>query len=229
MIKKIVEYFKNSRKEEVKMKKVLYVTANPKEENKSFGLQVGRSFIEEYKKLNPQDQVTEIEVYEANVPLIDRDILSAWDKLGAGVEFIKLSQEEQKKVSRFNEFTEQFMEADKYVFVTPMWNLGIPAMMKAYLDTAVVAGKTFKYTANGPVGLLEGKKAVHIHATGGVYSTEPGKSVEHSDSYVRTIANFVGIEDVQSILVEGMAYAPEKAEEIKENAIEKAKEVVKRF
>ncbi|WP_297632342.1 FMN-dependent NADH-azoreductase [uncultured Clostridium sp.] len=211
------------------MKKVLYVTANPKAENKSFGLQVGRKFIEEYKRLNPEDEVTEIEVYDVNVPLVDRDILSAWDKLANGSEFSDLTKEESEKLTRFNEFTEQFMSADKYVFVTPMWNLGIPAMMKAYLDTGVVAGKTFKYTANGPVGLLEGKKAVHIHATGGVYSVEPGKSVEHSDSYVRTIANFIGIKDIQSILVEGMAYSPDKAEEIKDKAIEKAIDVVKTF
>ncbi|MGL5646373.1 MAG: FMN-dependent NADH-azoreductase [Clostridium sp.] len=211
------------------MKKVLYITANPKEESKSFGLQVGRKFIEEYKKENPQDKVTEIEVYDANVPLIDRDILAAWDKLANGVDFSKLTKDEQDKITRFNEFTEQFVEADKYVFVTPMWNLGLPAMMKAYLDTAVVAGKTFKYTANGPVGLLEGKKAMHIHATGGVYSVEPGKSVEHSASYLQTIMNFIGVQDNKTIFVEGMAYAPEKAEEIKDKAIEKAVNEAKNF
>lgn len=211
------------------MKKVLYVTANPKSEDKSFSLQVGRRFIEEYKTLNPQDEVVEIEVYESNIPLIDRDILTAWEVLGAGKDFSELTDDQQKKVIRFNELTEQFIEADKYVFVTPMWNLSIPAMMKAYLDTAVVAGKTFKYTENGPVGLLNNKKALHIHASGGVYSQGPAKAFEHSDSYLTTISKFIGINDVESVRVEGMAYAPEKAEEIKEKAIEKALEIVKKF
>lgn len=229
MIKKIINYIKSNKKGETNMKKVLYVTANPKAEDKSFGLQVGRRFIEEYKALNPQDQVTEIEVYEDNIPLIDRDILTAWEQLAGGTEFSALTADQQKKVARFGELTEQFVQADKYVFVTPMWNLSIPAMMKAYLDTGMIAGKTFKYTENGPVGLLEGKKAVHIQASGGVYSQGPAKSLEHSNSYVKTIMNFVGVQDVQSVFVEGMAYAPEKAEEIKENAINNALEVVKNF
>lgn len=230
MIKKILKLIKKNKKRgDIKMKKVLYVTSNPKAEEKSYGLQVGRTFIEEYKRLNPQDEVTEIEVYDIDMPLIDRDILTAWDALATGKEFSALTEAQQKKVVKFNELTDQFVEADKYVFVTPMWNLSIPAMMKAYLDTAMVAGKTFKYTENGPVGLLNGKKAVHIHASGGVYSEGPAKSVEHADTYVRTIANFIGIEDIESILVEGMAYAPDKAEEIKGNALEKALNLVKNF
>ncbi|HAX73483.1 MAG TPA: FMN-dependent NADH-azoreductase [Firmicutes bacterium] len=211
------------------MKKVLYITANPKAEEKSFSLQVGRQFIEKYKVLNPQDEVIEIEVYEHDIPLIDRDILTAWDVLGKGGEFGSLTAAQQEKVGRFNELTTQFMQADKYVFVTPMWNLSIPAMMKAYLDTAVVAGKTFKYTENGPIGLLQNKKAVHIHASGGVYSQGPGKAFEYSDSYVTTISKFIGIEDIETVFVEGMAYAPQQADEIKEKAIEKALELVKTF
>ncbi len=53
---------------------------------------------------------------------------------------------------------ETFMNADRYVFVTPMWNFSYPPVVKAYLDNVAIAGKTFKYTENGPVGLLEGKK-----------------------------------------------------------------------
>lgn len=211
------------------MKKVLYITANPKEDKKSYSLQVGRKFIDEYKKLNPNYEVTEIEVYESNIPLIDRDMLSAWDKLATGIEFSALTKAQQQKVARFNELTEQFIAADRYVFVTPMWNLGIPPMMKAYLDTANVAGKTFKYTVGGPVGLLTNKKAVHIHASGGVYSVGPASNMEHSDSYVREISKFMGINDIESILVEGMAYDPRKAEEIKEKAIEKAIKIAQNF
>ncbi|MGL4454162.1 MAG: FMN-dependent NADH-azoreductase [Sarcina sp.] len=214
---------------EQKMEKVLYIIANPKEESKSFGLQVGREFINEYKVSNKNIQVSEINLYEDNIPLIDKDILTAWDELAAGVEFDKLTDAQKTKVARFNELTDQFVEADKYVFVTPMWNLAMPPMMKAYLDIATVAGKTFKYTENGPVGLLNGKKAMHIYATGGVYSEGPAKAYDHGDSYLRAILAFIGISDVETVFVEGMAATPQNAEEIKEKAIEKAKGLAKTF
>lgn len=211
------------------MEKVLYIIANPKEESKSFGLQVGREFINEYKVNNKNSQVTEIKIYEENIPLIDKDILDAWDKLMSGTDFSELTINQKTKIARFNELTDQFMQADKYVFVTPMWNLAMPAMMKAYLDIATVAGKTFKYTQNGPIGLLEGKKAVHIHAAGGIYSQGPAKAIEHSDSYLREILNFIGIKDIETVFVEGMAYSPDKAEDIKADAIKKAIQVAKKF
>lgn len=229
MIKNILKNFKKNSEEDKSMKKVLYITSNPKEESKSFSLQVGRNFLNEYKRLNPNDQITEIEVYDASIPLIDRDMLNAWEKLTNGVDFNKLSKVEQEKLSKFNEFTDQFVEADKYIFVTPMWNLGLPAMLKAYLDTIVIAGKTFKYTPEGPVGLLENKKAMHIHASGGVYTSGPAADFEHTDSYLKSIINFIGVTDVESVIIECMAATPDKADEIKENANKKALKLAKKF
>ncbi|WP_300349154.1 FMN-dependent NADH-azoreductase [Clostridium sp.] len=211
------------------MKKVLYITSNPKEESKSFSLQVGRNFLNEYKRLNPNDQIKEIEVYDENIPLIDREMLKIWDKIANGVDFNNLSKEEQEKLNKFSEFTQQFIEADKYIFVTPMWNLGLPAMLKAYLDTIVVAGKTFKYTPEGPVGLLENKKAIHIHASGGVYTVRPASNFAHADSYLKSILSFIGVKDFESIIIEGLAATPDKADEIKENANKKALELAKKF
>ncbi len=91
-------------------------------------------------------------------------------KFAAGEGFEALTEAQQQKVAAMNTNLETFMNADRYVFVTPMWNFSYPPVVKAYLDNVAIAGKTFKYTENGPVGLLEGKKALHIQATGGVYS-----------------------------------------------------------
>lgn len=68
------------------------------------------------------------------------------------------TKEEQQKVDRFSEILEEFLSADKYVFVSPMWNLSFPPVLKAYIDAISIAGKTFKYTAEGPQGLLTDKK-----------------------------------------------------------------------
>lgn len=228
MLHFIKQFFQKEREDE-KMSKVLYITANPKPVEQSFSLQVGEAFLEAYKQANPQDEIVKLDLYKTDVPLIDEDVLSAWGKLQQGETFDALTKEEQAKVSQMNELLDQFMDADKYVFVTPLWNFSVPPKMKAYIDNIAIAGKTFKYTAEGPVGLLEGKKAVHIQARGGIYSEGPAKDMEFGDRYIHQVMGFIGVTDVQSIIVEGVSLAPDQAEKIKEKAIEEAKQVAKSF
>jgi len=211
------------------MAKVLYITANPKTEEQSFSLSVGKAFLEAYKQENPNDEITVVDLYKTEIPYIDTDVFSGWGKLQQGTAFDQLSADEKAKVSAINALTDQFVAADKYVFVTPMWNFSFPPKLKAYIDTFCIAGKTFKYTAEGPVGLLTGKKAVHIQARGGVYSEGPAKEVEFGDRYLRAVLGFIGITDVESVIVEGMAMMPQEADNIKAKAIERAKEVAKNF
>jgi len=109
-----------------------------------------------------------------------------------------------------------------------MWNFSIPPVLKAYTDATSIPGKTFKYTKTGPIGLLSGKKALHIQASGSVYSEGPLAPIEMGYSYLTKILQFYGIPSVESIFVEGTA-SLEKAPAIKEKAIAHAKEVAKRF
>lgn len=211
------------------MARVLYITANPKAKEDSYSLTVGDAFISEYKKVKPDDEVTTLNLYNIDVQLIDEDVLSAWGKFAQGKSFEELTVEEQNKIGSMNALLEQFMSADKYIFATPLWNLSVPPKMKAYIDNIFIAGKTFKYTENGPVGLLSDKKAVHIQARGGVYSSGPAAELEMGDKYLKTVMNFLGVTDFQSIFIEGAAYAPDKAEEIKNNAMKRAEEVAKTF
>lgn len=211
------------------MSKVLYITANPKSKETSYSLSVGDNFIKAYKETNPDDEIINVDVYNMEIPLIDEVVFSAWGKFGQGLGFEALTSEEQRKVAVMNSILEQFLSADKYVFVTPLWNFSVPPMMKAYIDNICIAGKTFKYTENGPVGLLNGKKAVHIQARGGVYSAGPAADFEMGDRYINAILTFIGINDRESIIVEGANAAPDKAAEIKEKAITKAEEVARRF
>lgn len=163
------------------------------------------------------------------IPLIDEDVLNAWGKFGQGKSFEELTAVEKKKISAMNSILEQFLSADKYVFVTPFWNFTVPPKMKAYLDNICIVGKTFKYTENGPVGLLTDKKAIHIQARGGVYTEGPAADLEMGDKYMNTILNFIGINDSQSIIAEGLASTHNNAEEIKANAINKAQKLALTF
>jgi FMN-dependent NADH-azoreductase len=211
------------------MAKLLYIIAHPqKVEGKSRSLLVGRRFIDTYKEAHPEDEVVELNLYNTDVPEIDSDVLEGWGKLHAGASFDELTEQEAKKITRINELTEQFTDADKYVFSSPLWNLGVTPKLKAYIDTITVVGKTFKYTENGPKGLLYGKKAVNIVARGGFYSEGAAREVEFCERYITAILSFIGL-DVEPIVIEGQDHRPDLAESIINAALEKAAKIAKVF
>jgi FMN-dependent NADH-azoreductase len=211
------------------MATVLYITAHPHDHQNSYSMAVGKAFIDTYKEANPNDEVIVLDLYQLNIPHIDADVFSGWGKLRSGTAYDQLSDAEKSKVGRLNEIVEQYISADKYVFVSPMWNFSFPPVLKAYIDAICIAGKTFKYTENGPIGLLTDKKAIHIQARGGVYSEGPAAGFESGHSYMAKIMQFHGVPSFEGIFVEGMAAMPDQAESIKEKAIAKAKEAAKTF
>lgn len=106
---------------------------------------------------------------------------------------------------------EDFLEAEVVVLGAPMYNFTIPSQLKAWIDRIVVAGKTFHYTANGPEGLVQGKKVMVAVAYGGFYA--PDSPGEHVESYLRHLFEFVGISDLTFIRAQGLKVSPEHREE----------------
>lgn len=213
----------NDRKE-----KVLYITAHPNSQDASASMAVGAEFIESYLQLHPQDEVIHLDLYKMDIPDLDTDVFNGWGKLASGEE---LTQTEKAKVERLSELVEQFVAADKYVFVNPTWNFSYPPVLKAYIDSICVAGKTFKYVPDkGPVGLLDLKKAVHIQASGSFLS--PGsemESLEMGHRHLDIIMKFLGVPSFEAIFVEGMAAASDQAQTIKDKSKHKARELAKTF
>ncbi|WP_028547801.1 NAD(P)H-dependent oxidoreductase [Paenibacillus sp. UNC451MF] len=213
------------------MATVLYITANPNDHEKSYSLAVGKEFIQVYRSANPYDEIIHLDLYKMDIPQLDADVFSGWGKLGAGTVFEQLTNAEKAKVSRLSELVDQFAAADKYVFVTPIWNFSYPPVMKAYIDSVCVAGKTFRYLPDiGPVGLLGDKKAVHIQASGSVLSSgSPYANSEMGHRHLGAIMKFLGILSFEGIFVEGIAATPDQAPAIKENAVLRAHEVAQSF
>ncbi|MEM1287785.1 MAG: NAD(P)H-dependent oxidoreductase [Pseudomonadota bacterium] len=95
-----------------------------------------------------------------------------------------------------NGLVEELKTADHVVIATPIWNFGVPAALKAWIDQVCRAGLTFEYTAEGPKGLLAGKKATIVVASGG---TQAGSEIDFATPYLKHILGFVGITDVQMV------------------------------
>jgi len=96
----------------------------------------------------------------------------------------------------------ELQAAHTLVIGLPMYNFGVPSTLKAYFDHVARAGVTFRYTAQGPEGLLQGKKAYIVATRGGTYSGTPQ---DLQSAYVRQFLGFIGITDVEFVYAEGLA------------------------
>ena len=101
---------------------------------------------------------------------------------------------------------EEFLAADVIVVGAPMYNFGVPSQLKAWIDRVAVAGRTFKYTAEGPQGLVHGKKVVVASTRGGLHK---GQASDFVEPYLRQVFGFLGIDDVAFVTAEGLAFGPE--------------------
>ena len=100
----------------------------------------------------------------------------------------------------------EFLAADVIVIGAPMYNFSIPSQLKAWIDRISVAGRTFRYTAAGPEGLAKGKRVVIASSRGGVYSEGAFVFMDHQETYLRGVFNFLGVTDVEFIRAEGYAH-----------------------
>jgi FMN-dependent NADH-azoreductase len=105
---------------------------------------------------------------------------------------------------------EEFLAADIVVIGAPMYNLGVPSQLKAWIDRISVAGKTFRYGDHGPVGLCGGKKLIIASSRGGIYSEgTPAAFLDHQEIYLKAAFGLLGITDISFIRAEGVAMGPE--------------------
>src|SRR4051794_32800129 len=114
---------------------------------------------------------------------------------------------------------DQFLGADTIVIGAPMYNFTLPSQLKAWIDRIVIAGKTFRYTENGPEGLASGKRVIIALARGGFYNEgSPASALEHLETYLRGVFNFIGIEP-EFVVAEGLNLSPEYRQEALDFAI----------
>jgi FMN-dependent NADH-azoreductase len=138
-------------------------------------------------------------------------------RLGLDAEGLTDVQKRENAISE--QLVSQFLAADVVVVGAPMYNFSIPSQLKAWIDRIAQAGRTFKYTEQGPQGLATGKTVIVVSTRGGAYFGNPAAaSMDHQESYLQTIFGFFGITDVRFVRAEGVAMG----EAVKAKAIEAA-------
>lgn len=208
------------------MANVLFIKANGLPAERSVSVKLYEEFLKNYKANNAGDTITELDLFQVDLPYYDATMMSGLFKESTGE---ALTEDEARLAKVANSYLEQFLAADKVVMAFPLWNFSIPAQFLTYLFYLNQAGKTFKYTAQGPVGLVTNKEVVLLNARGGVYSDGPMANWEMSLNYVKNILTHFGITNPQTVVVEGHNAAPDQAQDLIAAGVKEAGELATKF
>ena len=184
------------------MTNILHVSASVNGEN-SNSRQIATKLIERITSADPSAKVVE---RDTNAPLITA---LTGETVGAYYTPEENRSDTQKEIiSVSDKMVAELQNADIVVIGAPMYNFSVPSTLKAWIDLIARVGVTFKYTENGPVGLLSGKKAYIVVATGGV---PVNSAADFATPYLKQVLGFVGISDIEVIDASGFAVNPQEA------------------
>jgi FMN-dependent NADH-azoreductase len=158
-------------------------------------------FADSWLKSHPGGAVITRDLTSLNIPVVNAFWVAA-----AYQPEESLTPEQKKTLAVSDSLIAELQKADEYVIGVPMHNFGVPSTLKLWIDQIVRRGKTFAYTATGPQGLLSGKKATVLIASGGVY--EQGTAMASFNfvaPYLRTLFGFLGVTEMDIIAAEGTA------------------------
>lgn len=184
---------------------LLHIVATPRM-NGSNTLRISEALIDSLKATLPDLQVTTLDLFNTDIPIMAGDKIEAKYILLRGGE---LKPNMKITWSEIESLIAGFQRADLYLISAPMWNLSIPYALKYYIDAIVQPGYLFKFMPDGtPVGLSKGKMFV-VKTAGSDYSVPPMSYADFHEPYLRGIFGFCGIKDIQFISAYGMDISPE--------------------
>lgn len=185
------------------MKNILQINASLFGENGESS-KIADRFVEKLLKQHPEAKLVKRDFGREPVPHLDAE------RFGAFLAKPEERSPAQRAVADYSDaLIAELKAADVIVLGLPMYNFGVPSTLKAYFDHVARAGHTFRYSANGPIGLLTGKKAYVFSTRGGLYRGTP---LDTETNYVRDFLRFLGIEDVEFVYAEGLAISPQSKE-----------------
>lgn len=193
------------------MKKILYIEASPRKKRSS-SIAISHLFLDAYKQKHPQDTITSLDLWKAELPSFDGKIIDVKYAIMNNQPYSKAEAHAWQKVEAI---IGEFKSADKYIISLPMWNFGIPYILKQYIDLLVQPGYTFTVSKEqGYTGLVTGRPVLLIYSRGGAYGA--GSEAEAFDlqkQYMEAILKFIGFTQLHSIVIEPTLSGEEKKEQ----------------
>jgi FMN-dependent NADH-azoreductase len=147
--------------------------------------------------------IEQIDLMALSLPHLTKEEMQAWAQAPES-----RTDTQVKLASYSQDFISAMQKADEVVLAVPMYNFGIPSVLKAFFDRIARAGITFRYTENGPEGLLTGNVATILAARGGKYK---GTELDTQSAYLKNFLAFIGIKSLNFIYIEGLAMGEESA------------------
>jgi FMN-dependent NADH-azoreductase len=191
--------------------KILVVNSSALAEASVSGRLTGE-FVEQIRRARPEAVVTVRDVGRDPIPHLTAATVSA-------IRGEAQSESERQTLALSDALVAELREADLVVIGAPMYNFGMASTLKTWFDHVLRARVTFRYTENGPEGLLQGKRAVVIETRAGVYSEGAASAMDSQEPHIRTLLGFMGIGDVRFVRAEGLAFGPDAAAAAVDNAL----------
>jgi FMN-dependent NADH-azoreductase len=188
------------------MSKVLLVTSSPRGDA-SHSTKIARSLAEQLAAAEPKSTIVVRDLSRQPLAHIGEDFVTA---LATPAQ--KRTAAQSGAVALSDQLIAELFAADVLIIASAMINFGVSSTLKTYIDHLVRGGATFRYSEAGPEGLVKGKKAYIVRASGGVYSEGPMQSFNFQDTYLTKVLGFIGITDIEIIPIEGVAFGPEATE-----------------
>ncbi len=171
---------------------------------------LANQFTERWRERNPGGRVIVRDLARQAIPHLDAERLNAFITPTE-----KRTQAQEEIVAYSDQLIDELRRADAVVFGVPMYNFGVPSTLKAYFDHVARSGETFRYTSNGPEGLLEDKPVYIFAARGGIYQ---GTDADSQTGYLNTFLAFLGLNDTHFVYAEGMAMSSDHKDKALESA-----------
>ena len=180
------------------MSTLLHIDSSPLY-GRSVSRQLTGAFVAQWKSSNPDGRVLDRDLNSTSIPPINAE----WIAAVYTPEDARTSQQKEL-LSLSDSLLVELEQADEYVFGVPMHNFGVPSVLKLWIDQITRVGKTFSYADGRPKGLIIGKKATFIIATGGIYDAQTQMaSFNFVEPYLRSLFGFLGLTDVTFLTTGG--------------------------
>ncbi|AKH65333.1 MULTISPECIES: FMN-dependent NADH-azoreductase [Photorhabdus] len=174
--------------------------------------QMADFFIEKWQANHADDSITIRDLAAQPIPVLDNELVHALRPKDD-----EMTARQKEVLALSDELIAELQDHDIIVMTAPMYNFHIPTQLKNYFDLIARAGVTFRYTENGPEGLIKSKRAIILTSHGGIHKDGPSDLLV---PYLRLFLGFIGLTDVEFVFVEGVGLSPDAANQAQQTARE---------